>query len=130
MSEATGGVGMPEFTLKLEPSYEVVAFHEKVQASKANVVSTKIVQRGGYQYLTAEVQTIQITVYLGILSLILTSFAVFYFGLSAWLFLLPAFMFSVNLMGSSYYWIAIFSLKLRRMGYKGRIRVAHAEGLF
>jgi hypothetical protein len=121
---------MPEFTLKLEPSYEVVAFHRQVQASKANVVSTKIVQRSGYQYLTAEVQTIQITIYLGMVSLIVMSFAVFYFGLSAWLFLLPAFLVWLSLMGSSYYWIAIFSLKLRRMGYKGRIRVAHAEGLF
>lgn len=121
---------MPEFTLKLDPSIFVESFHEKIESSNVDVISTKLVRRDGWDYLTAEVRTIQITIYLGLVSLIAVSFAVFYWGASLWLYTLPAFLLSITLLGSSYYWILVFWFRLRMMGYRGRIKVAHAEGVF
>lgn len=121
---------MPEFTLKLDPSLEVLYLKRQIEASKANVVTTKLNERAGYYYLTVDVQTVQITVYLGLVSLIAVSFGVFYFGFSAWLYLLPSFLLFMTLLGSSYYWILMVSLRLRRLGYQGKLRIAHAEGVF
>ncbi len=120
---------MPEFTLRLEPSPIVASLHDQIESSEANVVLTKL-HKGLWYYLTVEVRTFQITIYLGMLSLIVMSFAVFYWGMPAWVFLLPGLLIALSIMGSSYYWILVFWLRLRRLGYKGRFKVAHAEGLF
>lgn len=125
---------MPEFTLELEDNEQVRSFSERLDSVLRDPSVTQFFGEADFdgEYLTVEIegQWPRVTIYFGVLLFIAGGFSMLMWNASAWVLLPAVLMTLVSLVGSSYYWALIWSIRLRQKGYKGKIRLARAEGVF
>ena len=122
---------MVEFTVRVDDHPAIRLVHDRVSKVR-NVlfgVESTIRPKDGKLIWTLDVMTVQITVYLTVVSLIVTSFAFWYFNFPIWVFSLPALFLTWNFASSAFYWRWVFRLAVFKQGYRGEFRVLHSEGL-
>lgn len=128
---------MPEFTLELNEDYEEVvqAFSEDLDRVLRDPLRPSVNGFSSYKhpFLTCDIDAPwpRVTIYFSLFLSIAAGFTMLMWNAPAWVFT-PAFvMFLMSVVGSSYWWAYVLVIpKLRSRGYRGRVRLIHAEGLF
>lgn len=128
---------MPEFTLELDDQQEEViqAFSDDLDRILRDPLKASANGFSKYEnpHLTCDIDAPwpRVTIYFSIFLSIAAGFTMLVWNASAWVFT-PAFvMFLMSIVGSSYWWAYVLVIpKLRSRGYRGRVRLVHAEGLF
>lgn len=125
---------MPEFTLELDDTEESRSFSERLDSVLRDPKVTQFFGESSFdgRYLTVEIegQWPRVTIYFGLFLFIAGGFSMLAWNASAWVLTPAVLMTLVSLVGSSYYWALIWSIRLRQRGYKGKIRLVRAEGVF
>lgn len=124
---------MPEFTLELDDCAVVRSYVAELNNLLEDQTRPILMGSAVFneKYLTVQVNLLApvLTIYFGMLLLIAGIFSIILW--SNWATLFVGIFFTVlSLMGSSYYLALRVLIKLWIRGYRGRVRLVHAEGVF